>query len=64
MDAAGFASAESGGVQSTSDSVTTAPGEIAWIPTWEAGLAEAKRLDRPILLVSAAPHCHNISGLW
>ena len=28
------------------------------------GVAEAKRTQRPILLVSAAPHCHNISGIW
>ena len=45
-----------------------APGQgdkkIAWYGTWELAKAEAKRLNRPILLVSAAPHCHNVSGLW
>ena len=28
------------------------------------GLAVAKSTGRPILLVSAAPHCHGISGIW
>ncbi len=41
-----------------------APGAIAWQGTWEGGLAEAKRTKRPILLISAAPHCKNISGIW
>ena len=39
-------------------------GGIAWFGTWKQGLAEAGRTGRPILLVSAAPHCHNVSGLW
>ncbi len=37
---------------------------IAWYGTLDAGLAEAKRLNRPILLLSAAPHCHQIPGVW
>jgi hypothetical protein len=37
---------------------------IAWFGTWEAGLAEAQRTQRPIFLVSAAPHCHNVPGIW
>ena len=40
------------------------PGKIAWYATWKSGLAEAERSGRPILLLSAAPHCHNISGIW
>ena len=45
--------------------VTAPKGDrIAWFGTWEAGLAEAKRTQRPILLVSAAPHCHNVPGIW
>lgn len=45
--------------------VSPAKGErIAWFGTWEGGLAEAQRTGRPILLVSAAPHCHNVSGIW
>jgi hypothetical protein len=39
-------------------------GGIAWYGTWEAGLREAKRTNRPILLIAAAPHCHNVSGIW
>lgn len=38
--------------------------QIAWFGTWKQGLAEAKRSGRPILLVSAAPHCRNVPGIW
>ena len=41
-----------------------APAGIAWYGTWETGLREAKRLQRPILLVSAAPQCNHVSGMW
>ena len=45
--------------------VEPARGErIAWFGTWTGGLAEAARTGRPILLVSAAPHCHGVSGIW
>ena len=45
--------------------VTPAKGDhIAWFGTWEGGLAEAKRTGRPILLISAAPHCHDVPGIW
>jgi hypothetical protein len=37
---------------------------IQWFATWNAGLAEAKRTGKPILLVSAAPHCAGVSGIW
>lgn len=37
---------------------------IQWFATWEAATAEAKRTQRPILLVSAAPHCAGVSGIW
>ena len=37
---------------------------IAWFGTWEAGLAEAERTGRPILLMSAAPQCHGVPGMW
>ncbi|MCH2363063.1 MAG: hypothetical protein MK479_00635 [Planctomycetes bacterium] len=39
-------------------------GGIAWFGTLKSALVEAARTGRPILLISAAPHCHNISGLW
>ena len=38
--------------------------KIAWIGTRKDGLAEAKRTNRPILLVSGAPHCHGVPGVW
>jgi hypothetical protein len=37
---------------------------IQWFATWESGLREAQRTGRPILLVSAAPHCAGVSGTW
>lgn len=39
-------------------------GGIQWFSTWDAGVAEAERTGRPILLVSAAPHCAGVSGIW
>ena len=37
---------------------------IAWYGAWEQGVAEAKRLDLPILLHSAAPRCGGVPGMW
>ena len=37
---------------------------IAWYGTWEQGVAEAKRLDLPILLHSGAPRCGGVPGMW
>jgi hypothetical protein len=42
----------------------TAKAGIAWYGTWDAGLKEAKRLNRPILLISGAPQCNHVSGMW
>ncbi len=39
-------------------------GKIAWYGTWKGGLAVAKKTGRPILLISAAPHCHGTPGIW
>jgi hypothetical protein len=41
-----------------------ARGGIQWFTTWESGLREARRTNRPILFVSAAPHCAGVSGIW
>lgn len=41
-----------------------APAAIQWYATWDSGLREARRTNRPILLVSAAPHCAGVSGIW
>ena len=40
------------------------PRRIAWYGTLKSGVAEASRSHRPILLVSGAPHCHGVSGVW
>ena len=37
---------------------------IAWYTTWEQALSDAKRLNRPILLQSAAPQCSGVPGMW
>ena len=37
---------------------------IQWYATWDSGYKEARRTGRPIMLVSAAPHCHNVPGIW
>lgn len=39
-------------------------GGISWFATWDRALREAQRAGRPILLVSAAPHCAGVSGIW
>ncbi|MEM7316499.1 MAG: hypothetical protein AAF497_25470 [Planctomycetota bacterium] len=38
--------------------------KIVYYGTLDAGLAEARRSGRPIMFVSAAPHCHGVSGIW
>jgi hypothetical protein len=43
--------------------VTDAQG-IQWYPTWDSGLRAARESGKPILLVSAAPHCAGIPGIW
>lgn len=37
---------------------------IQWFAIWKAALAEAQQTGKPILLVSAAPHCAGVSGIW
>ncbi len=37
---------------------------ISWFGTWKDGAAVAKKENRPILLLAAAPQCHGISGIW
>src|SRR5262249_29056826 len=39
-------------------------GGIQWYSTLKSGLAAAKLTGQPILLVSAAPHCAGVSGIW
>lgn len=42
----------------------SAPARIQFYGTWTQAKAEAARLKRPILLLSAAPQCHGVSGIW
>lgn len=37
---------------------------IQWFSTLEDGLKEAKRTQRPILFLTAAPSCAGVSGIW
>ena len=37
---------------------------ITWYATLARGLAEAERTGKPILFVSAAPHCAGVAGMW
>ncbi len=37
---------------------------VAWYVTWETGLAEAKRSNRPIFFMSAAAQCSGVSGVF
>lgn len=43
---------------------TVGTGGIQWFATWDSAKAEAARTNKPILMVSAAPHCSGISGIW
>jgi hypothetical protein len=40
------------------------PATIQWYATLAGGLREAERTGKAILLVSAAPHCAGVSGIW
>jgi hypothetical protein len=37
---------------------------VAWFSTLESGLAEARRTQKPIFLISARPNCRNVPGAW
>lgn len=49
---------------SLSTAVEPVEPRIAWYGTLASGLAEAKRTQRPILLVSGAPQCLGVPGIW
>jgi hypothetical protein len=46
------------------DPAAKADAGIQWFATLTDGLAEAKRTGKPLLFLSAAPHCGGIPGLW
>ncbi|MEM7264213.1 MAG: hypothetical protein AAF488_19670 [Planctomycetota bacterium] len=61
----GTAAAQPGGRAPGPGLVEPAEGErIAWYGTLAEGLAEAKRLERPVMLLSAAPRCRQVPGVW
>ena len=37
---------------------------VAWYTTWEKGLEEAKRSNRPIFFMAAATTCSGVSGVF
>jgi hypothetical protein len=37
---------------------------IQWFATLDSARKEAERTGRPMLLVSSAPHCAGVSGIW
>ena len=54
-----------GGPETRTAATTTKDGTIIqWYATLDRGLAEAKRTGKPIMLVSGAPHCAGVSGMW
>jgi hypothetical protein len=44
--------------------VAELPAGINWYGVLDEGLAEAARTERPILLLSAAPQCAGVPGMW
>ena len=54
-------------LETSDDSKVTSnqfPNGIAWYGTWEAAKSEAERTGKPILLLSAAPQCQGVPGIW
>lgn len=43
---------------------TGIPQGIVWYGVLDDGLAEARATGKPILLLSAAPNCVGVSGIW
>jgi hypothetical protein len=37
---------------------------VAWYTSLEQAMADGERLNRPILLQSAAPQCGGVPGMW
>jgi len=37
---------------------------VAWYTSLDQAMADAARLNRPILLQSAAPQCGGVPGMW
>lgn len=50
--------------QNTPEPTAAAAPRITWFTQWDKAVEEAERLNRPILLQSAAPLCNGVSGMW
>ena len=53
-----------GPLQSTQATAEAAIPHITWFTQWDQAVKEAERLNRPILLQSAAPLCSGVPGMW
>ena len=53
-----------GGAIGQSNPLPIGASGVAWYTTWETGLAEARRSNRPILFMSAATTCRGVSGVF
>ena len=40
------------------------PERIVWYTDWGQALEQAGRSGRPLFLMSGAPRCHDVPGLW
>jgi uncharacterized protein YyaL (SSP411 family) len=38
--------------------------KVDWLYDWPQALAEAKRTERPIMLIFAVPACEYVPGMW
>ncbi len=47
-----------------SEAAESIPSGIAWYGILADGIAEAKATNRPIMLLSAAPQCAGVPGMW
>ena len=56
-----FAQSQSGTRKSDGDGL---PSGIVWYGKLEDGLNAARLSERPILLLSAAPQCAGVPGMW
>lgn len=65
QDRSGRSGPRGGGPETRTAPTTTKDGAtIQWFGTLERGLTEAQRTGKPILLVSGAPHCSGVPGMW
>jgi hypothetical protein len=51
-------------LQPTPTTTEASISHITWFTQWDQAVKEAERLNRPILLQSAAPRCSDVPGMW